>query len=80
MEGSIAKLPDILQLAREYNAIVIVDDSHATGVLGAMGRGTAEYHGVLGEVDVITLHPFGESAWRSRRWLRGMDQKRCAIC
>ncbi len=54
MEGSIAKLPDILSIAREHDAIVIVDDSHATGVLGATGRGTAEHHGVLGEVDVIT--------------------------
>jgi len=54
MEGSIAKLPDILQLAREHDAIVVVDDSHATGVLGATGRGTAEHYGVLGEVDVIT--------------------------
>jgi glycine C-acetyltransferase len=54
MEGDIAKLPDILQLAREHDAIVAVDDSHGTGVLGKNGRGTAEYHGVLGEVDIIT--------------------------
>ncbi|HMA20960.1 MAG TPA: glycine C-acetyltransferase, partial [Gemmatimonadaceae bacterium] len=54
MEGSIAKLPDILELARRHNAIVVMDDSHATGVLGANGRGTAEHFGVLGEVDVIT--------------------------
>ena len=54
MEGAIAKLPDILQIARECNAIVAVDDSHASGVLGKYGRGTAEYHGVLGEVDIIT--------------------------
>lgn len=54
MEGSIAKLPDILQIARDYNAIVVMDDSHATGVLGATGKGTAEHFGVLGEVDVIT--------------------------
>lgn len=54
MEGSIAKLPDILQLAREYDAVVVVDDSHATGVLGKNGRGTAEHFGVLGEVDIIT--------------------------
>jgi glycine C-acetyltransferase len=54
MEGAIAKLPDILALAREYDAIVFVDDSHATGVLGKTGRGTAEHFGVLGEVDVIT--------------------------
>jgi glycine C-acetyltransferase len=54
MEGSIAKLPEILQLARDHDAIVVMDDSHATGVLGATGRGTAEHFGVLGEVDVIT--------------------------
>src|SRR5687768_3423017 len=54
MEGSIAKLPDILEIARRHNAIVVMDDSHATGVLGANGRGTAEHFGVLGEVDVIT--------------------------
>jgi glycine C-acetyltransferase len=54
MEGSIAKLPQILQVARDHDAIVIMDDSHATGVLGATGRGTAEHFGVLGEVDIIT--------------------------
>ena len=54
MEGAIAKLPDILQIARDYDAIVAVDDSHATGVLGERGRGTAEHYGVLGEVDIIT--------------------------
>lgn len=54
MEGSIAKLPDILQVARDHDAIVVMDDSHATGVLGKNGRGTAEHYGVLGEVDVIT--------------------------
>ena len=54
MEGAIAKLPDILQIARDHDAIVVMDDSHATGVLGETGRGTAEHFGVLGEVDVIT--------------------------
>jgi 7-keto-8-aminopelargonate synthetase and related enzymes len=54
MEGAIAKLPDILEIAREHDAIVAVDDSHATGVLGKTGRGTAEHFGLLGEVDVIT--------------------------
>lgn len=54
MEGSITPLPDILDIAREHNAIVVMDDSHATGVLGKNGRGTAEHFGVLGEVDVIT--------------------------
>ena len=54
MEGSIARLPELLQIARDHDAVVIVDDSHATGVLGATGRGTAEHFGVLGEVDIIT--------------------------
>ncbi len=54
MEGSIAKLPEILQIARDHDAIVVMDDSHATGVLGKTGRGTAEHFGVVGEVDVIT--------------------------
>jgi glycine C-acetyltransferase len=54
MEGSIAPLPDLLQICRDYDAILALDDSHATGVLGATGRGTAEHFGVLGEVDIIT--------------------------
>lgn len=54
MEGAIAKLPQLLQIARDHNAVLVVDDSHATGVLGKNGRGTAEHYGVVGEVDVIT--------------------------
>lgn len=54
MEGSIAKLPSILEVARKHDAVVMMDDSHSTGVLGKTGRGTAEHWGVLGEVDVIT--------------------------
>jgi glycine C-acetyltransferase len=54
MEGAIAKLPRLLQVARDHDAVLIVDDSHATGVLGATGRGTAEHFGVMGDVDVIT--------------------------
>jgi glycine C-acetyltransferase len=54
MEGAIAKLPDILEIAREHNAVVVMDDSHGSGVLGKTGRGTAEHFGLLGEVDVIT--------------------------
>ena len=54
MEGSIAKLPSILEIARRFGAIVAVDDSHATGVIGETGRGTPEHCGVLGDVDVIT--------------------------
>lgn len=54
MEGSVAKLPQLLQVARDHDAILVMDDSHATGVLGRTGRGTAEHFGVVGEVDVIT--------------------------
>jgi len=54
MEGDIAKLPDLVALARKYDAVLAVDDSHATGVLGKGGRGTAEHYGMLGQVDVIT--------------------------
>lgn len=54
MEGSIAKLPELIQIARDHDAVLIMDDSHATGVLGDTGRGTAEHFGVLGEVDLIT--------------------------
>lgn len=54
MEGDIAKLPDILELADRYEAIVAMDDSHGIGALGATGRGVAEHHGVLGSVDIIT--------------------------
>src|SRR5688572_28350568 len=54
MEGAIAKLPQLLQIAKDHDAVLAVDDSHSTGVLGTTGRGTAEHFGVLGEVDVIT--------------------------
>jgi len=54
MEGDLAKLPEIVELAREFDAVVIVDDSHGVGVLGDTGRGTVEHFGLLGEVDVIT--------------------------
>ena len=54
MEGDIAKLPEIIKLARKYDATVMLDDSHGTGVIGKTGRGTIEYYDMLGEVDIIT--------------------------
>jgi glycine C-acetyltransferase len=54
MDGDVAPLHDICDLAERYDAVVMVDDSHATGILGANGRGTPEYLGVLDRVDVIT--------------------------
>jgi glycine C-acetyltransferase len=54
MEGAIAKLPDLVEICRKHHAVLVVDDSHGTGVLGEHGRGTAEHFGMLGEVDIIT--------------------------
>ena len=54
MDGYIAKLPEICALAKQYGAMVMVDDSHAVGFIGKNGRGTHEHHGVMGQVDVIT--------------------------
>jgi glycine C-acetyltransferase len=54
MDGDIAKLPEICDLAEKYDALVMVDDSHAVGVLGANGRGSHEHHNVMGRVDIIT--------------------------
>ncbi len=54
MDGDLAKLREICDLAQRYEAAVMVDDSHATGVLGAGGRGSAEQLGVLDQVDIIT--------------------------
>jgi glycine C-acetyltransferase len=54
MDGYIARLPDICELADKYDALVMVDDSHAVGFMGRQGRGTHEYHGVLGRIDILT--------------------------
>jgi len=54
MEGSICKRPDLIEIARKHDAVLAMDDSHSTGVLGKNGRGTAEHFGVVGEVDIIT--------------------------
>jgi glycine C-acetyltransferase len=54
MDGTIARLGDICDLADRYGALVMVDDSHATGFMGANGRGTHEHCGVMGRVDILT--------------------------
>jgi glycine C-acetyltransferase len=54
MEGSLAKLPEIVALAKRYGAVTIVDDSHGTGVMGATGRGTIEHFGLEGQIDILT--------------------------
>jgi glycine C-acetyltransferase len=65
MEGAIANLPGLLEICRKHNAILVVDDSHSTGVLGKTGRGTAEHHGV-----------FGRSPSSPRRWARRSEARR----
>jgi glycine C-acetyltransferase len=54
MDGDVARLDHIVELADQYQALVMVDDSHATGVIGASGRGSAEYHGVMERIDIYT--------------------------
>jgi glycine C-acetyltransferase len=60
MDGDIAKLDQICDLAEKYEAMVMVDDSHSTGFLGKTGRGTHEYRNVMGRVDIITT-TFGKA-------------------
>jgi glycine C-acetyltransferase len=54
MDGDITKLDEIVALAKKYDALVMVDDSHATGFVGKTGRGSAEHCGVLDDIDIIT--------------------------
>ena len=54
MDGSIARLGEITKLAKKYGAMVMVDDSHATGFIGRTGRGSAEHYGVMGDIDIFT--------------------------
>src|SRR5436853_2277628 len=54
MDGTIANLKSIVDLAEKYDALTMIDDAHATGFLGKTGRGTHEYRGVMGKIDIIT--------------------------
>lgn len=60
MDGNMAKLPKIVELAEKYDALVMVDDSHASGYIGKQGRGTAEHFGLMGKIDIITT-TFGKA-------------------
>ncbi len=60
MDGDIAKLDEIVALAEKYDALVMVDDSHATGFMGKTGRGTHEFKNVMGKIDIITT-TFGKA-------------------
>ncbi len=54
MDGFIAKLNNITELSKKYDAMVMIDDSHATGFIGKTGRGSAEHHGVMDKIDILT--------------------------
>jgi glycine C-acetyltransferase len=60
MDGDMAKLPEIVALCEKYDALIMVDDSHASGYIGATGRGTAEHFDLLGKIDIITT-TFGKA-------------------
>ena len=54
MDGNVAKLDEIVALAEKYNSLIMVDECHSSGFIGKTGRGTHEYHGVMGKIDIIT--------------------------
>jgi glycine C-acetyltransferase len=54
MEGDVARLPELVALCQQHSALLVVDDSHGVGVLGAAGRGTPEHFGLLGQIDMLT--------------------------
>lgn len=54
MDGTIAQLDKIVELAQKYDAVIMIDESHSSGFLGKTGRGTHEYRGVMGKIDIIT--------------------------
>ncbi len=60
MDGDLARLPEIVELCEKYDALIMVDDSHASGYIGKTGRGTAEHYGLLGKIDIITT-TFGKA-------------------
>lgn len=60
MDGDLARLPEIVELCEKYDALVMVDDSHASGYIGKTGRGTAEHFGLIGKIDIITT-TFGKA-------------------
>ena len=53
MDGNVAPLPEICELAEKYNALVFIDECHATGFFGKSGRGTEEFFGLDGQIDII---------------------------
>ena len=71
MDGDIAPLDDIVELAQRFDAMVMVDDSHATGFVGPNGRGSAEHQGVQDDIDIFTSTLGKALGRRLRRIYRG---------
>ena len=87
MDGDLAKLDKIVALAEKYDAMVFVDDSHATGFIGKTGRGTHEHCGVVGKIDIITTTlgkalggASGGCVSGARRWSKCAVRRRVLIC
>ena len=78
MEGNIAKLPEIIALCKKYQALLMVDDSHATGVIGKTGRGVMEYHKVTEGVDIIS-GTFGKALGGAGGGFIAASKSICAI-
>ncbi len=73
MEGDIARLPDIVRLAKKYNAAIMVDDAHAIGVLGEKGNGTASHFNIVDDVDLI-MGTFSKSLATIGGWVAGSKE------
>ena len=78
MEGDIAKLPEIITLCKKYHALLMIDDSHATGVIGKSGRGTMEYYGLSEGVDIIS-GTFGKALGGAGGGFIAASKSICAI-
>jgi len=73
MEGDIAKLPDIVEVAKEHHAAILVDDAHAIGVLGSIGNGTSDHFGLTDSVDII-MGTFSKSLASIGGWVAGTKE------
>jgi glycine C-acetyltransferase len=79
MDGDVAPLPQICDLAEKYKAMVMVDDSHATGFVGKKGRGSHEFHNCMGRVDIITS-TLGKALGGATGDLPARKRRLCSCC
>jgi len=79
MNGDIAPVPDLLGLARRYDAFLIIDDAHGTGVTGQSGRGTLEHFGLCGSPDIITVGTLGKALGCFGAFIAGSRQLKALL-